>query len=61
MFPELRLLHEELNAFNRIRVKEQCVIIIAKIVSISHAIVIPSDRYPRVDAHCVACFVQHFE
>jgi hypothetical protein len=39
MFPECRLLHEQLNAFNRIAVKETGVIIPAKVVWIGHTIV----------------------
>jgi len=32
MFPERRLLHEELNAFHKIAVKEKYVIIVATVV-----------------------------
>jgi hypothetical protein len=32
MFPECRLLHDELDAFNRVAVKEMGVIIVAKVV-----------------------------
>jgi len=39
MFPERRLLHKELNAFNRLAVKEMCVIIVAKVVGIGQKIV----------------------
>jgi len=61
MFPERRLLHEQLNAFNRIAVKETCVIIVAKIVWISQTIVTYFAGFPRVDAHCVGYFVEPFE
>jgi len=39
MFPECRLLHEELSAFNRIAVKETCLIIIVNAVWIGKTIV----------------------
>jgi hypothetical protein len=39
MFSERRLLHEKVNQFNRIAVKELCVIIVMKVVWISHTIV----------------------
>jgi len=57
MFPELRLLHQELNAFNRIGAKEKCVIVVANIVWIGQTIVIHNVRFPRVDAHLVEHFV----
>jgi hypothetical protein len=46
MFLECRLLQKELNAFNRIAVKEACVIIVAKIVSIGQMIVTYFARCP---------------
>jgi hypothetical protein len=61
MFPERRLLHEELNAFSRIAVKETCVIIVPKVVWISETIVTHFARFPRVNAHRVGHFVQPFE
>jgi len=61
MFPERRLLHEELNAFKRIAVKGTCVIIVAKVVWIGQTIVTHFARFPCVDAHCVGHFVQPFE
>jgi hypothetical protein len=61
MSPERRLLHEELNAFNRIAVKEPCVIIITKIVWIGQMIVPHFAGYPTVDALCMGHFVQPFE
>jgi hypothetical protein len=53
MFPEHRLLHEELDALNRNAENEKCVIIVAKVVGISQMIVISVAGLPRVDAHCV--------
>jgi hypothetical protein len=61
MFPERRLLHEALNAFNRIVVKERCVNIVVKVVWIGQTIVTNSAGFPRVDAHCVGHFVQPCE
>jgi len=61
MFPECRLLHEELKAFSRIAVKETCVIIVAKVVSIGQTILTHFAGFPRVDAHCVGHFVQPYE
>jgi len=61
MFPECRLLHEELNPFNRIAVREKCVIIDAKVVWISQTKVTHCAGYARVDAHCVEHFIQPFE
>jgi hypothetical protein len=39
MFPESRLVHEELNAFHGFADKEMCVIIVAKVVWIGETIV----------------------
>jgi hypothetical protein len=39
MFPECRLVHEELNAFRGFADKEMCVIIVAKVVWIGETIV----------------------
>jgi hypothetical protein len=61
MFSERRLLHEELNVFNRIAVKETCVIIVAMVVLIGQTIETHFAGFPRVDAHCVGHFVQPFE
>jgi hypothetical protein len=61
MFPERRLLHEELNEFNMITVKETCVIIIAKVVCIGQMDVIHFAGFPRVDSHWVGHFIQPFE
>ena len=61
MFPECRLLPEELNAFNRIAVKPTCVIIVAKVVWICQTIETNFATFPRVDAHRVGHFIQHFE
>jgi len=60
MFPERRLLPEELNAFNRIAVKGTCEIILAKVVWIGQTIVIHFAGFPRVDAHCLGHFFQPF-
>ena len=61
MFPECRLLDEELNAFNKIAVEEVCVIIVTKVVWIGQMIVTHFARFRRVDAHCVRHFVEGFE
>jgi hypothetical protein len=61
MFPECRLLHKELNEFNRIAAKETYVIVIAKVVLIGEMIVTHFGRFPRVDARCVGHVVQSFE
>ena len=61
MFLECRLLHEELNASNRIAVEETCEIIVVKVVWIGQTIVKKFARVPRVDAHRVGHFVQLFE
>jgi len=53
LFPERGLLHEALNAINRIAVKETWVIIVAKVVWISQTIVTHVARYPRVNGHHV--------
>jgi hypothetical protein len=58
MFPDSRLPHDELNAFNRIAVNEACVSIVAKVVWISQMIVTHIAGFPRVDAHRVGHFVQ---
>jgi len=61
MFPERRLLHKELNAFNRIVVKEMCIIIIVKVVWFGQTIVTHTARFPRVDAYRIEHFIQPFE
>jgi hypothetical protein len=61
MFVERRLLHEDLNAFNTIAVKQTCAIIIAKVVWISKTIVTHFAGFSRVDAHCVGHCVPPFE
>jgi len=61
MFPECRVAHDELNAFNRIAVKETCVIIVAKVVWNGQTIVTHFARFERVDAHCLGLFFQPFE
>jgi len=60
MFSECRLLHEELNAFNRIAVKEMCVIMLAKVVWIGQMIVTHLAQFPTVDAHHIRHFIQPF-
>jgi hypothetical protein len=45
MFPECRLLHEELNAFNRMAVNEMCVIIVTKVIWIGQTIVTHIARF----------------
>jgi len=61
MFPEGRLLHEEVDAFNRIAVKVICVIIVTKVVRIGHTIATHFGQFPTIAAHCVGCFVQSFQ
>jgi hypothetical protein len=61
MLPECSLLHEELNAFNRVAVKETCVIIVANISWIGRMIGTHFAGLPRVDADCVGHFIQPFE
>ena len=58
MFPERKLWHEELKAFNRIVVEETCVIVIAKVVWISKMIVTHFAQSETVHAHHVANFIQ---
>jgi len=55
------MLHEELNALNRIAVKEMCGIIVVKVVWIGQMIVTHFAGFPRVDAHLVGHFVQSFD
>jgi hypothetical protein len=61
MFPERRLLIEELNALNCNAVNETCVIIVAKVVWISETIVTHFAGIPKVDAHHVGHFFEPFE
>jgi len=61
MFPEHRLLHAELNAYNLSAVKEMCAIIIAKDVWIGQTIVTHVAGFPRVDANRIRHFIQPFE
>ena len=61
MFTECRLLYEELNAFSRIVIKAQCVMIVSKVVSIRQTIVTNFPRFRRVDAQCKGHFIPCFE
>ena len=61
MFPEWRLLHEDLNAFIRIAVKEMCEIIIMMVVWIGVTIATHFASFPRVNANRVGHFIQPFE
>jgi hypothetical protein len=61
MFPEHRLLQEELNGLNRVAVKEMCVIIITKVVWIGQTIETHFTGVLRDDAHCIGLFVQPIE
>jgi hypothetical protein len=54
-------LHEELKAFNRIVVKESCVVILMKNVWIRKMIVTPFAGFPTVHAHHIGHFVQPVE
>ena len=58
MFPECRLLHEKLNAFNRSAVGKTCVICGVKIVWIGQSIVTDSSRFPIVNAHYIEHLLQ---
>jgi hypothetical protein len=57
MFPERRPFHEELNAFNRIAVKDMCVIIRAMVVWIGRMIVTHFAGFPRDNTHRVGNFI----
>jgi hypothetical protein len=46
MFSECKLVQEELNALNRIAVKEICVIIVAKVVLIGQTILTQIAQFP---------------
>ena len=61
MFPERRLLHEDLNAFNRIAVKETCVIIITKVVWFGQTIVTHFAQCPLLTAYLLGYLIQPFE
>jgi len=61
MFPERRLLHGALNAFNRIAVKAIYVIIVAKVVWIGQMILTHLAGFPRVNAHRAGHLVQSSE
>jgi hypothetical protein len=61
MFPERRRLHEELNAFSRIAVKEIYVIIVVNVVWIGSTMVTHYAAFSRVDAHRIGHFVEPFK
>jgi len=61
MFPERRVLHDQINTFNRIAGKVPCVIIVAMVVLISQMIEIHFAWFPSVEAHCVGRFVEPFQ
>jgi len=61
MFPQCRLLREELNALKRIAVEEMCVIVVAKVLMIGYTIVTHFAWFPRVDAHGGDGCIQPFE
>ena len=61
MFSECRRLHEVPNAFNRIAVKETCLIIIPRVVSIGQTSVTHFARSQREDSCRGGHFVQPFE
>jgi len=60
-FPERGLLHEKVTAFNWIAVKEMFVIMVVKVGCIGQRIGTHSARFPRVNAHHVGHFIQHFQ
>ena len=61
MFPQHRQMHEEIDAFNKITVKETCVIKFVKVVWIGTTIVTHFARFSRVHSNCVGQLTQHFE
>jgi len=61
MFPECRLLHDELKSFNWIVVNETSLIIIQKVAWIGQKIETYCAGCPWVDAHHVECILQPFE
>jgi ABC-type arginine transport system ATPase subunit len=61
MFPECRLLDEKLDPFNRIALKESCVINFQKVVRISEVIVTHFVQVARAEAHCVGYIIEPFE
>jgi hypothetical protein len=61
MVPEFRLLHEELNAFTRIAVKQTGVIIVPKVVGIGYTIGTHFAGFPSIDRHYVGHFVEPFK
>lgn len=61
MCPECRLLHEEVNAFNWIEVKETGVIMVTKLVWIGQTLVTHFARFPSVHARHVGHFIQPVE
>jgi hypothetical protein len=54
-------LHEGLNAFSRMGVKEMCVVILVKVVWIGQTILTMCATFPRVDGDCVGDFIQPLE
>jgi len=61
MFPEHRLLLEELNAFSRNAEKVTCVSIVAKVVWIGQMIVTHFAGFPSLDTQCAGQCVQPVE
>jgi len=57
MFPEHRLLNEQLNTFNRIVVTETCIIVVTKVVWIGQMIEIHFAGYPTFNPHRIGHFV----
>jgi len=57
MFPERNMLHDKLNAFNRIVPTESSVIIVEKVVWSRQTIVAHFAGFPRVDGNRVGHFV----
>lgn len=61
MFPKGRLLHEQLNAFNRIAVEEIRTIVITKVGWIDRTILTNFEQLQGVDGHPARNFVQPFD
>jgi len=61
MFPEHRLLHDELNAFNRMAIDNPYVMMNEKIVSFSQTIVRCFAEFPRVNSQGIGYCVEPVE
>ena len=61
MFPECRLLHQELNAHNRIAVMEKCGIIITKVFRIHQTRITACAPFPTVNIYHICHGIEPFE